>query len=42
MGAGGAEGLSVTGDEGKTQCHSHLMLIAQALVPCWIQFYLPS
>ena len=28
--------------EGKLQFHSGLMLMAQALVPCWIQFYLPS
>ena len=28
--------------EGKLQFHSRLMLMAQALVPCWIQFYLPS
>ena len=26
---------------GKLQLHSHLMLMEQALVPCWIQFYLP-
>ena len=27
--------------DGKLQFHSHLTLIAQVLVPCWIQFYLP-
>ena len=28
--------------ESKLQFHSHLTLMAQVLVPCWIQFYLPS
>ena len=28
--------------EGKLQFHSRLTLMAQVLVPCWIQFYLPS
>ena len=28
--------------EGKLQFHSRLILMAQVLVPCWIQFYLPS
>ena len=28
--------------QGKMQLHSRLMLMAQALVPCWIQFYLLS
>ena len=28
--------------EGKLQFHSRLTLMAQVLVPCWIQFYLAS
>jgi len=28
--------------EGKLQFHSHLALVAQVLVPCWIQSYIPS
>ena len=28
--------------EGELQCHSGLASMAQVLVPCWIQFYLPS
>ena len=28
--------------EGKLQCLSRLTLMTQVLVPCWIQFYLPS
>ena len=27
---------------GKPQCHSRLTWTAWVLVPCWIQFYLPS
>ena len=28
--------------EGELQCHSGLPLMEEVLVPCWIQFYLPS
>ena len=28
--------------EGELQCHSRLTLMAQVLVPCWIQVYPPS
>ena len=38
-GDGGAQGSSAVGDGG--QFHSCLML-TQVLIPCWIQFYLPS
>ena len=27
--------------EGKLQCHSHVMVMAQVLVPRWIHFCLP-
>ena len=40
MGGGRAEGSSAIGEEGKRQFHSHLMLMAQALDPCWVQLYL--
>ena len=30
------------GSEGRLQFHSHLVLMAQVLVSCWIQFYLHS
>ena len=39
---GRAEWSLATGDEGKLQFHSCLTLMAQVLVPCWSQFYLPS
>ena len=41
VGDGRAEGLLAVGDGG--QASSSLMpdLMAQILVPCWIQFYLP-
>ena len=42
MGDGRAEGSTAIGDGGRLQFHSHLMLMAQVLVLCWIQFYLPS
>ena len=35
----GAEGLSAKGDEGQAAI-SHLSLIAQILIHCWIQFCL--
>ena len=42
VGDGRAEGSSAVGIEGKLQFNSCLMLMAKVLVPCWIQFYLPS
>ena len=41
-GSGGGSWSSATEMEGRLQFRSCLMLIAQVLVPCWIQFYLPS
>ena len=37
---GGAEGPSAQ-TEGQEQHHSYLTLMAQAGIPCWLQFYLP-
>ena len=34
------KGSQQQGMEGRLQFHSRLMLMAQVLVPCWIQLYL--
>ena len=40
VGDGSAERLSAIGDGGQAEFHSYVTLMAQVLVPCWIQFYL--
>ena len=40
MGDGRAEGSSATGDGGKLQFHSCLMLMAQVLASCWNQMHI--
>jgi len=42
VGDGRAEGLLAVGDGGQAAISLMLDLMAQILVPCWIQFYLPS
>ena len=42
VGDGRAKGSSTRKTEGKLGFHPRLMLMAQVLVPCWIQFYLLS
>ena len=37
-----SSGLSATGNGGRAAVHAHLTFTAQVLIPCWIQFYLPS